>query len=96
MTIFQYLLITFLVKKGHLTLAEVLEKMAWNPADMYHLDAGYLAEGGPADMILIDTEGTQVFEKYASKAVNTPFTGWELQGIVKKTICDGNVIYEAE
>ena len=90
------LAITFLVKEGHLTLAEVLEKMAWNPADMYHLDAGYLAEGGPADMILIDTEGTQVFEKYASKAVNTPFTGWELQGIVKKTICDGSVIYEAE
>jgi len=90
------LAITFLVKEGHLTLADVLEKMAWNPADMYHLDAGYLAEGGPADMILIDTEGTQVFEQYASKAVNTPFTGWELQGIVKKTICDGSVIYEAE
>ena len=90
------LAITFLVKEGHLTLAEVLEKMAWNPADMYHLDAGYLAEGGPADMILIDTEGTQVFEEYASRAANTPFTGWELQGVVKKTICDGSVIYEAE
>ena len=62
---------------------------------MYHLDAGYLAEGGPADMILIDQSGIQVFTEYASKAVNTPFTGWELTGIVKKTICDGNVIWEA-
>lgn len=87
------LAITSLVKEGHLTLKEVLKKMAWNPADMYHLDAGYLAEGGPADMILIDQSGTQVFTEYASKAVNTPFTGWELTGIVKKTICDGNVVY---
>ncbi len=89
------LAITSLVKEGHLTLKEVLEKMAWNPSEMYHLDAGYLAEGGPADMILIDQSGIQVFTEYASKAVNTPFTGWELTGIVKKTICDGNVIWEA-
>lgn len=87
------LAITSLVKEGHLSLKEVLERMAWNPAKMYHLDAGYLAEGGPADMILIDTEGTQVFTEYASKASNTPFTGWELQGIVKQTICDGKVVY---
>lgn len=88
------LAITFLVKEGHLTLREVLEKMSWNPANMYHLDAGYLAEDGPADLILIDQEGSQVFTEYASKAVNTPFTGWELTGIVKKTICDGCVIFE--
>ena len=88
------LAITSLVKEGHLTMKEVLEKMAWNPADMYHLDAGYLAEGGPADIILIDQNATQVFTEYASKAVNTPFTGWELAGVVEKTICDGRVIFE--
>jgi dihydroorotase len=89
------LAITSLVKEEHLTLAEVLQKMSTNPAAMYHLDAGYLAEGGPADLILIDQNGSQVFTEYASKATNTPFTGWELQGVIKKTICDGNVIYEA-
>ncbi len=88
------LAITSLVKEGHLTLKEVLEKMCWNPADMYHLNAGYLAEDGPADLILIDKDATQVFTEYASKAINTPFTGWELQGVVKQTICDGRVIYE--
>lgn len=88
------LAITTLVKEGYLTLKEVLEKMAWNPANMYHLKAGYLAEGGPADIILIDQNGTQVFTEYASKAVNTPFTGWELTGVVEKTICDGSVIFE--
>ena len=90
------LAITSLVKAGHMDMKTVLERMSYNPAKMYHLDAGYLAEGGPADMILIDKDGTQVFTEYASKAVNTPFTGWELQGIVKTTICDGKVVYQAK
>lgn len=87
--------ITELVEKGHLSMCELLQKMSTNPADMYHLDAGYLAEGGPADLILIDQKAKQVFTDYASKSSNTPFTGWELQGMVVSTICDGNVVYKA-
>lgn len=90
------LAITSLVKEGHLTMKQVLERMSFAPAKMYHLDAGYLAEGGPADMILIDKDATQVFTEYASKATNTPFTGWELQGVVKTTICDGKVVYQTK
>ena len=87
------LAITVLVNGGHLSMMQVLEKMAYNPAQMYHLDAGYLAEGGPADVIIVDTEAIQVFEEYASKASNTPFTGWELDGVVCTTICDGKVVF---
>lgn len=90
------LAITSLVKEGHLTMKQVLERMSFAPAKMYHLDAGYLAEGGPADMILIDKDATQVFTEYASKATNTPFTGWELQGVVRTTICDGKVVYQTK
>ena len=46
--------ITQLVEAGHLTMQQLLAKMSYNPAAMYHLDAGYLGEGGPADLILID------------------------------------------
>ena len=87
------LAITVLVNGGHLTMMQVLEKMAYNPARMYHLNAGYLAEGGPADIIIIDKDAIQVFEEYASKASNTPFTGWELDGVVCTTICDGKVVF---
>ena len=90
------LAITSLVNAGHMDMKTVLERMSYAPAKMYHLDAGYLAENGPADMILIDKDSTQVFTEYASKAVNTPFTGWELQGIVKTTICDGKIVYQAK
>ena len=89
------LAITVLVNGRHLTMMQVLEKMAYNPAKMYHLDAGYLAEDGPADIIIIDKDAIQVFEEYASKASNTPFTGWELDGVVCTTICDGKVVFSA-
>lgn len=88
------LAITELYAKGHLNMKQLLERMSYAPADMYHLDAGYLAEGGPADIIIVDTEGKQVFTQYLSKACNSPFTGWELQGIVEKTICGGKIVFE--
>lgn len=87
--------ITKLVKEGHLTMMELLAKMTCNPADMYHLNVGYLAEGGPADMVLIDEKTAWIVGDYASKSSNSPFTGWELQGQVKATICKGEIIYQA-
>ncbi len=87
------LAITELVNGGYLTMRSILEKMSTNPAAMYHLDAGYLAAGGPADIILVDTAAEQVFTEYASKSDNTPFTGRKLHGVVKVTVCDGEIIY---
>lgn len=87
--------ITKLVDGGYLTMKQLLRLMSTNPASMYHLDAGYLEEGGPADMILIDTAARWVPGEYASKASNTPFTGWELTGRVVRTICNGKTVYES-
>ena len=87
--------ITELVDRGYLTMKQLLRLMSTNPAAMYHLDAGYLAENGPADVILIDTAAEFTPEKYASRATNTPFTGWNLKGEVRKTICGGRIVYEA-
>ncbi len=86
--------ITNLVHAGHLSLCRLLQLMSTNPAEMYHLNAGHLTEGGPADMILIDKDAEFVVGDYASKASNSPFTGWKLKGQVVKTICGGSVVYE--
>lgn len=88
------LAITGLVAEGYMTLRQLLMLMSTNPADMYHLDAGYLAEGGPADIVLIDTAGEVVPGEYASKSSNTPFTGWRLKGRVAMTVAGGRVVYE--
>lgn len=79
--------ITELVDGGYLTMRQLLALMSTNPANLYHLNAGYLAEGGPADVILIDTRLEWTPMEYASKACNTPFTGRPLKGKVVATIC---------
>ncbi|MCD7738299.1 MAG: dihydroorotase [Lachnospiraceae bacterium] len=87
--------ITELIEPGYLTLCQLMEKMAYNPARMYHLDCGYLAEGGPADVVLFDpADGFTVGEHFHSKAVNSPFIGCELKGVVWYTICDGKIVYK--
>ena len=36
---------------------------------------------------------TWIPKEYASKSSNSPFTGEELTGKVKYTICGGNIVY---
>lgn len=86
--------ITELVQKGYMTLKQLLKLMSTNPAALYHLDAGYLGENGPADLVLIDTVTKTIPGAYASKASNSPFTGWELTGRVKATVCAGEIVYQ--
>lgn len=85
--------ITKLVAEGHLTMMELLGKMTWNPAGLYGLDRGYLAEGGPADMVIFDPKQTYTVREFASKSCNSPFLGAELTGKVKCTICNGRIVY---
>ena len=86
--------ITTLVRPGHLTLMQLLEKMTVNPADLYHLPAGRIEKGAAADLVLFDPEEHWIPEQYASMSSNSPFTGWDLYGKVKATICNGNIVYQ--
>lgn len=86
--------ITSLVRPGYLTLMQLLEKMTINPARLYHLPAGEIKEGSAADLVLFDPEAHWVPKQYASMSSNSPFTGWDLYGAVRMTICDGKVIYQ--
>lgn len=88
--------ITHLVKNGHLTLLELMEKMSLNPGRLYGLDCGHLEEGHPGDLVIFDEnrEWEVKEEEFASKASNSPFIGCRLTGKVVWTICRGEVIYE--
>ena len=85
--------ITNLVKPGYLTMIQLLEKMTVNPAKLYHLPYGTIQEGADADFVIFDPDETWIPKEYASKSSNSPFTGEELTGKVKYTICGGNVVY---
>lgn len=85
--------VTELVVPKKLTMMELLTKMSLNPARMYHLDAGYIAEGGPADLVIFDPDSTQTFFRFASKSNNTPFVGKTCKSEVEYTISAGKVAY---
>ncbi|GFH39944.1 dihydroorotase [Pseudolactococcus insecticola] len=88
--------LTHLVAQGHLTLMALLEKMTINPAQLYRFDTGYLAENGPADLVIFDADNRyEVQDDFASKASNTPFIGENLLGKIAYTICDGEIVYKA-
>lgn len=88
------LCVTELVKKGHLSYVELFEKMCLNPARLYRLDSGYLAEGGPADLVIFDDQEEFAAGPFESKSSNSPFTGRKMFGKVKTTICSGKAVYQ--
>ena len=90
------LAVTNLVKPGHLTMVQLMEKMSLNPAKLYRFDKGSVAEGADADMVIFDENErwTVTEDDIASKSHNTPFIGAELYGRVKYTICGGRIVYE--
>lgn len=83
-----------LVNKGYLSMAELIKKMSYAPAKLYHMDAGYLKEGGPADMVIFDPKGEWTVQEFASKAKNSPFIGEKMPGVVVYTICGGRIVYQ--
>ena len=86
--------VTNLVRKNHLTMMELLEKMTINPARLYNFDLGYISEGSKADIVIFDDNKKWIVPNtFASKGVNTPFVGKELYGEIEYTICNGEIVY---
>lgn len=77
-------------------MSELIGKMSYAPAKLYHLDAGYLAEGGPADLTVFDPHKEWVVDTFVSKAANSPFVGETMPGVISYTICGGRVVYHSE
>lgn len=88
------LAVTHLVRPGHLTMLQLIEKMSMNPADLYHLECGRVRTGGKADLVLFNPDEEWTVGNFESKSSNSPFVGETLFGKVKYTICDGIIAYQ--
>lgn len=90
------LLYTYLVKKGVLTLAQLVEALTVKPAKVFGLEAGEIAAGHPADLVVVDLEKSKPIrpEEFLSKGKNTPFAGWTCQGWPVLTLCDGRLVWQ--
>jgi dihydroorotase len=77
-------------------LGRVLSLLSAQPAAVLGLKGrGTLAVGSNADAIVFDAKAEWVYRaaEGKSKAKNTPFDGWTMQGKVRWTICEGRVAY---
>ena len=81
-----------LVKPGHLSMMQLMEKMSKNPAEFYGLKPWPIEAGSVADLVIFNPDKTWKVERFASKSDNSPFIGWELPGAVVHTICKGEIV----
>ena len=89
--------ITYLYKAGVLTLNEIADRMSYAPAQILGLDGGEIKENGVADLTIVDLNESFVVDpqNFVSKGKNNPFGGYKLDGVVKYTIVDGEIKYQA-
>ena len=87
--------ITSLVKPGHLTLMQLLEKMTCNPAKLYKLPGGSIEVNAPADFVVFNPDEEWTVDHFVSKSTNSPFKGAALFGKIYYTNCNGDNIYQA-
>jgi len=89
--------ITYLYKSGVLSLCEIADKMSANPAKILGLQGGEIKEGAVADLTIADLDEKWTVDpaKFVSKGKNNPFGGYVLDGVVKYTIVDGEIKYQA-
>jgi dihydroorotase len=83
-----------LVEAGHLTLMQLMACMSRNPMEFYGKKPVSIEKGNPADIVIFGENEKWIVDHFESKAVNSPFMGWELPGKVHFTICAGNIVYE--
>ncbi|OCA89693.1 dihydroorotase [Bacillus sp. FJAT-27986] len=90
------LLYTYLVKKGAMTLKQLIDFLTIKPAQAFKLNYGKIEIGRQADLVLIDLEEEQVInpQTFLSKGKNTPFAGLSCQGWPVMTIVEGKVVWQ--
>ena len=88
------LVMTHLVKPGHLTLSQMVEKMSVAPAKIMGVLGGSLSIGAPADITVFDpdAEWTVDVSKFKSKSRNSVLDGVTLTGKPLMTFVGGQRI----
>lgn len=85
-------------KQSRRTLADGLAKITQQPARILGVNAGHLSIGATADVCVFDPEVYWKVEPSAlkSQGKNTPFIGMELQGRVRYTLVNGQLVYQSK
>lgn len=84
-------------EQGRHALIDAIAKITSNPAQILKIDAGHLSVGAMADICIFDPTQSWKVEAAAlkSQGKNTPFLGLQMQGKVRYTLVQGQVVYQA-
>jgi dihydroorotase len=86
-----------LVHAGRISVKRAIELLSINPARVLNLPGSTLADGAPADIVVIDPDRRVTIDasRHVSKSKNTPFNGWELRGAVAYTLIGGRIVHRS-
>jgi dihydroorotase len=84
-----------LIDSGVLDWKTLIDCLTNRPSRVFDLSAGALKAGAPADIVVIDPKATWTVgvNNLISKCKNSPFLGWELQGVVTAAVVDGRLVH---
>lgn len=85
-----------LYHNGDMKLIDVIRRLSTAPAALLGLDAGRLARGRKADLVIFDPDESWkvIADSFKSKSKNSPFDGRPVQGRVLRTVIDGRSVFD--
>jgi dihydroorotase len=77
-------------------LLDALSRITINPAQLLGQKMGHLSVGAHADICIFDPETAWKVEPaiLKSQGKNTPFNGYEMQGRVRYTLLNGQIVFQ--
>ncbi len=89
-------LYTDLVLTNKVKLKTIIDALTKNPANIFNIPGGKLAQGMDADITIIDLEQKNKIntDDFKSKSKNTPYNGKDVQSKIIKTLIKGEIKYE--
>lgn len=91
------LIYTNFVKTNVISLKRMVDLMSLNEAKLFDLETHEIFEGNKANIVIVDFNKEFIIDSnfITSKSKSSPFIGMKVNGLVKYTIKDGGIIYEA-
>lgn len=83
-------------EQDKIPLLDALARITINPAQLLGVKMGHLSVGAHADLCVFDPKAAWKVEPAAlkSQGKNTPFNGYEMQGRVRYTLLDGQLVFQ--
>ena len=92
------LIYTHFVKSGKMSLQQFVEVIATKPANRFNFkNTGEIKEGFAADLVVVSEDVEKIdTNAFVSLGKNSPFGGYEVQGMPLLTVVNGRIVFQKE